>query len=222
MIGEVHAWAIDLGRLAGEEASLALVLSETERVRAGGFVDAAVSRRFVLAHGSLRRLLGGYLGHGAEQIEFAVTAEGKPILAGEAANTGITFNLSHSGDVALVAVASGRAVGIDVERLRSVEDALVMARRYFTAGEYRTLSSLPETARARAFLACWTRKESIMKAHGKGMALLGEIDTTMAPFTVAGQTYAVLDLADLGEYVGAVAVEGSEPRVCRMSISDLP
>ena len=220
--GEVHAWTVDLGGLEGEEASLASVLSDAERARAGRFVDAAVGRRFVLTHGSLRWLLGGYLGLDAARIEFATGPQGKPVLAGEAATQGFRFNLSHSGDVAVIAIACGREVGIDVERPRPVASTLAIARRFFTTGEQAALMRLPAAARGRAFLACWTRKEAVMKAHGKGMALLGEIDTATAPVTVAGRTYTVSDLVDLGEYVGAVAIEGNELGVRRMDFSGLP
>ena len=217
--GEVHVWTADLGGLEGEEGS---VLSDAEQARAGRFVDAVVRRRFVLAHGMLRRLLGGYLGLDPARIEFTAGPQGKPVLAGDAARQGLRFNLSHSGDAAVVAIACGREVGIDVERPRPVANVAAISRRFFTADEHATLMRLPAAARERAFLACWTRKEAVMKAHGKGMALLGEIDTAVAPVTVAGRTYTVSGLADLGDYVGAVAIEGNELRVSRMAFNGPP
>lgn len=211
--GEVHVFTIDLTRFRKEEDSLARLLSEAERHRANRFLDSTVSWRFRLAHGLLRQILGGTLGLDPARIEFAAGEQGKPVLTGEAAKQGLCFNLSHSGDMALIALSHQRPIGIDVERMRAVTNALALARRFFTTEEHTVLSRLPATGLSRAFLTCWTRKEAVMKAHGKGMALLGEIDTTTAPVTVAGRTYSVLDLADIGEYVGAVAIEGNAPRI---------
>ena len=81
----------------------------------------------------------------------------------------VQFNLSHAGERALLAVAIGRELGVDIEEERCV-DVLGIARRYFSPSEYLALVSLPEERRVGAFYRCWTRKESFLKARGEGLA----------------------------------------------------
>ena len=97
---------------------MAATLCAEERARAERYLFAKHSRRFVLARGTLRSILGGYLGVDAREIRFEEEAHGKPRLAGENRN-GLSFNVSHSSDIAIYAVSAGRELGVDVERHRS-------------------------------------------------------------------------------------------------------
>ena len=92
------------------------------------------------------------------------------------------FNLSHSGDFALIAVTQGRKIGVDVERIRQGISSHVIAQQYFSKAEVAELQSLPIDQRESAFFTCWTRKEAYIKAQGLGLALpLESFDVSLTP-----------------------------------------
>jgi 4'-phosphopantetheinyl transferase len=105
------------------------------------------------------------------EVEFESRPGGKPRLAGRLAGRGLTVNLSHSGDLALVAVARGDEIGVDVERhdaasaMRDVEDSIL------SAAEKRAVSVLPEPDRTACLRQVWTRKEAALKAVGWGLTV---------------------------------------------------
>lgn len=94
-------------------------------------------------------------------------AGGKPYLA--APPSGLEFNLSHSGGLALLAVSHGPAVGIDLERLRPVRDPLRIARRVLPGAITQMLAELPQAALSREFFRQWTRFEAMQKGLGRGV-----------------------------------------------------
>jgi 4'-phosphopantetheinyl transferase len=94
----------------------------------------------------------------------------------------VEFNLSHSGDFALIAIAQERKVGVDVERIRSGISSHVIAQQYFSSSEFEELQSLPLEQRETAFFTCWTRKEAYIKAQGQGLTLpLESFDVSLIP-----------------------------------------
>ena len=162
--GDVHVWYVDLAVEAETQRRLAAGLSEDEGARAARFVFARDTRRFVVARSALRALLAGYLDVTAAALAFAYGPHGKPALDGGRAVLG--FNLSHSGEVAVVAVGWDRALGVDVELWRPLPDLVALAARSFAPRELAVLDALPETERPEAFFRCWTRKEAFIKATG--------------------------------------------------------
>ena len=138
-------------------------LDAGERARAARYCVPVVRRRFVAARGILRELLGAHLGTHPAQVRFAPNAWGKPELA-----EGPHFNLAHSGDLVLYAVTE-REVGIDVERVRPLENPEGLAKRFFSSTESEALQALPPTLRFKAFLITWVRKEAYVKARGEGL-----------------------------------------------------
>lgn len=147
------------------------LLSEDELQRARRFRNAEHSRRFVVAHGRLRQQLALLLAAAPASLGFFPGRHGKPRLAGELSETGLEFNLSHSGAWALVGWAWHRAVGVDIECWRPLNDGAALVRRYFSPVEAAAYASLPQTLRQRAFFAGWTRKEAYVKAVGRGLGL---------------------------------------------------
>jgi 4'-phosphopantetheinyl transferase len=117
----------------------------------------------------LLRTLAVYLGADADEVRLAEGPHGRPQVASPS-GTSLDFNWSHSGEHALIAVARGIAPGIDLERRRPRPRALPIARRFFDSEEADALDSLPEEARAAAFLELWTAKEAVLKAHGHGIS----------------------------------------------------
>ena len=168
--GEVHVWLVDLSTPESATADLARYLDPTELERAKRFRTAAGRRRQIVAAGALRRVLADYLGLEPGAVGFRVGPCGKPELALQHGVTHLRFNLSHSEDLALVAVADGAPVGVDVERLRIVPRASQLARRYFHEAEIADLETVnglePES---QAFLRCWSCKEAFVKALGEGL-----------------------------------------------------
>jgi len=163
-------WEIDLGSAPGD-AELA-VLSRDECERASRFVFARDRRRFLAAHVALRHLLARRADAPAAQLCFAAGPFGKPRLS--EASRDCSFNLSHSEDIALVALAPDGEVGVDVEMLRTMDDAPALSERNFTARECAELAEVAIDARAHAFLRCWTRKEACLKAIGSGLSIAPE------------------------------------------------
>jgi 4'-phosphopantetheinyl transferase len=104
-----------------------------------------------------------------ERLTFATGPAGKPSL--EPNPRDVRFNASNAGGLAVVAVAAGLEVGIDIEPLRPLPDALDLARRFFSPAEIEALTTTPVRERDAAFLAAWTRKEAYIKALGGGLGV---------------------------------------------------
>jgi 4'-phosphopantetheinyl transferase len=219
---EVHVWRIPLD--CGEEVLSRLheSLADDERQRAARFHFEKDRRHFIAGRGALRSLLAGYLERRPEQVRFAYTNYGKPLLADEAA---LRFNLTHSHGLALLAVTRGREIGVDVERIRDNLEGEKLAERFFSPREVAALHSLPPELRREAFFHCWTRKEAYIKAVGKGLSLpLDQFDVTLRPDEPAAllathhdseeaRRWSMQSLLPDEGYVGAMVVEGHSWRL---------
>jgi len=142
-------------------------LDDVERARANRFVFEQDRRRFVHAHARVRIVLARFLERAPDSLRFTTGVRGKPRVVDAAVD--LRFNLSHSGERALLAVTCGREVGVDIEKHRSV-DIGDLARRFFAPSECQALLALDLSEQIPAFFNCWTRKEAFIKALGDGMA----------------------------------------------------
>lgn len=168
----VHVWFCELSGYAGCQASFAEQLSEDERARAARFAFDRDRRRFILSHGLLRLVLSRYLHIGPGEIRFIAGSHGKPALLGPPdALGGIRFSLSHSGDYAMMAVARGREIGVDVEVRKPDLDCLKLAERFFAPAESQAIATLQGIAQQRRFYDFWTAKEAYLKGRGVGLSL---------------------------------------------------
>jgi 4'-phosphopantetheinyl transferase len=157
-------------------------LSQAERLRAAKFARECDRRRFVAARARLRQLIGERLDLRPEKVELVYGERGKPALAPRLAASGLRFNLSHCGEVAVYAFASGREIGVDVEALRPLPDADDVAARFFSPKEYEAYRSLEPRLQPLGFFNCWTRKEAFIKALGEGLYYpLSCFDVSLAP-----------------------------------------
>jgi 4'-phosphopantetheinyl transferase len=191
-------------------------LSVDESERAGRFHFQIHRDRFIAAHGCLREILTRYLHCDPHQISFSINPYGKPALV----DHNLEFNLSHSGDFALIAITDGRRVGIDIEQIRQGISSQVIAQQYFSKAEVAELQALPLEQRKNAFFTCWTRKEAYIKAHGLGLSLpLESFDVSLSPSEPAmlratrpdpheAARWTLLSLEVDPRYGSAVAVEG--------------
>jgi 4'-phosphopantetheinyl transferase len=167
--GEVFCWRIivdQLGPALGEV--MFLRMESAEQARARRFVREQDRTSFTAAHGGLRLLLGAMVHVAPEALRFRVGEFGKPSLIGE---DGIEFNMSHGGGIVLIAVARGMPIGVDVEGMRPINERADIVRRYLHRGEAADLAALSESEADQAFFRCWSRKEAVVKALGRGMSL---------------------------------------------------
>jgi 4'-phosphopantetheinyl transferase len=199
---EVHCWYVHLDVPGAEEADCLAVLSGAERLRGARFRSDRDRRRYVVAHGVLRLLLGRYLGADPARLEFVVGAHGKPGLRPRSGR-GLRFNLSHADDLAAIAVARDE-VGVDVERLRDVPDGEEILRDRVPAAEVGRLRRLPPRLRTRAFFRAWVALEAHGKARGGGLA--GEPEALPGPWSLHV-------LRPPPGHAGALVVRGSGRRL---------
>jgi 4'-phosphopantetheinyl transferase len=209
-----------------EQAERAAVLAPDERARASRFHFERDRRRWTAARGAVRAVLAGYADVPAASLTFRVGQHGKPALDGPAGRTGLDFNVSHSGDLALCAVTRGRAVGVDVEAVRPDFATGEVARRFFAPAEVAALEALLPRERVEAFFACWTRKEAYIKARGIGIALgLDRFEVSLAPDRpatllatrhepAAAAHWRLVALAPGNGYAGALVTDGPARLVC--------
>ena len=214
--GQVHVWRICLEQDDEVLDRFRRILQPEELDRAGRFRFERLQRHFVAARGFLRYVLARYVAANPDELRFSYNAYGKPTLAG---GRSLQFNMSHSHEVALVAVTRAAAVGVDVEHIRSDFASDEIATRFFSRLEVETFSSLPKEEQVAAFFRCWARKEAYIKAIGKGLSQpLDGFDVTLAPDDPAALlrrgeedtlTWSMSDI-DVGpDYASALAVEGA-------------
>jgi len=161
---DVHVWRVELTLTPLLHLALRPLLSADELARAKRFLREEDRQRFIIARGALRDILARYLRAQPGQIRFCYDSHGKPSLGerfGEPHRSyaELHFNLSHSDRLALVAVANGRRVGVDVERIRTDFSQEMLARSY-SPREQEELRALPADLQSLGFFNCWTRKEA--------------------------------------------------------------
>jgi len=164
---EVHLWAWSLEPVPADLAAHVALLDPLELQRFRDFHFAADAGRYAVAHANLRRILGGYCDRPAAAICFRANRFGKPELANDDAPSFLRFSLTHSRRIAVLAVAHGQPVGVDVEDVRPIEPDVAGA--HFSDREISDLSGLHGDAWLNGFYRCWTRKEAILKAEGVGL-----------------------------------------------------
>lgn len=215
---EVHLWQAPLDVAPEVLDRLGAALSREESARATRYRFDVDRTRFIAARGWLRSLLARYTDCAPSEIHVTEGPHGKPRLAmGQAS---LRFNLSHSNDLAVCAIACEHEVGVDIEHIRQdmpIEDIT----RQLSPREREELAALPEVDRRRAAFDCWTRKEAYLKAVGAGLSVpLDEFDVPTGP---AFSGFVLLPSGDGGqperwtlgtfdagpEYAAAVAVEGN-------------
>jgi 4'-phosphopantetheinyl transferase len=217
-------WLVDL--TAPLAAPLA-ILSSAERARAERLVFEDDRRRFRASHVALRVLLAPTLGCDPAGVEFHSGPHDKPFVAG---SPGVCFNMSHSGERALVAIArempAGVEIGVDIEALRGVSNVSDLAAAHFTAREQRELSGCAPGAIQELFLSGWTRKEACLKAVGSGLSIApSTFDCALAPgrsrtsiATPAGVVDIDIESIDVeAGYLAAIAI--TRPAIARPGIT---
>ena len=208
---QVHLWRVELNKFRQNVPKLRLGLSNEEISRADRFVHCKDAENYIVARSILRRLLSNYLGVEAAEIAIETGKFGKPYVAKHMNARALKFNVSHSGDLCLIAARWGSEIGVDLEKIRDevlVED---LAKRYFAPEEIAELQTLPDARRRLGFFLCWTRKEAYIKAKSDGLHIpLNQFAVTLTPGSPAklrsadsGQ-WSMESLEPAPEYVGAL------------------
>ncbi|HTU50735.1 MAG TPA: 4'-phosphopantetheinyl transferase superfamily protein [Acidobacteriaceae bacterium] len=225
-LNSVHVWAWDLDRppLDSDWA----VLSEEETLRARRFVYPRDRDRYVCAHAAMRILLSGYIGIDAAKLIFSMLAYGKPRMERDSDTQAIHFNLTHSGNIAALAVSRDYDLGVDLEHVQPIDPEI--ANDHFSPSELLTLNSLPPDLWLAGFYRCWTSKESLLKGEGMGLNLpLDGFDVEVHPqrppalIAVAPQTdislaWHLVELKPADDFVGTLAVHDPEKTFQRTSL----
>ena len=221
----IHVWRYTLDLPSSQRESLLEILSPDELERAGKFYFEKDRNRFIAARGILRKILGIYLNEDPEQIHFEYAAFGKPELKSGSYLPKLSFNLSHSENIALFAIASEGNIGIDVEHIRYDMEIEPLASRFFSEMEIHALERVEGEKQNDVFFQFWTRKEAFLKAIGKGLSFpMERCDVSIAdnrnfaPVIIPTDTeehtnWFVLDLEPGKGYAAAVVADRPEMEI---------
>jgi len=223
---DLHVWQIALEQSAANITRFQALLSADERARADRFYFERDRRRYIVARGGLRVIIGRYLDRAPEGLRFRYAPKGKPQAQLTADDLPVRFNVAHSHELALCAITLAGEVGVDLEYTRRhVSDIDRIATRFFSINENAVYYSLPALDRRAAFFRCWTRKEAFIKALGEGLSHpLDRFDVTLAADqpaallqidgdAAAAAAWTLLHLDPTDDYVGAVAIRATIHRV---------
>ena len=209
--GTVHLWEVDL-----DSFDAPAILSEEERARAARFRFERDRKRFVAGRTALRIVLANAVNKSPDALVFQYGPAGKPTLPG------VSFNLTHSGARALIAVTGSAAVGIDLEEMRPIEDMMDTARAAFAPGEFNRWRSSAPANQLDLFYRIWTRKEAYLKAIGEGIAQrLHQFEVAFEPgerpriLHGAEGTWTIADVSKTPDYIAALAMEGPLTKIER-------
>jgi 4'-phosphopantetheinyl transferase len=167
---EVHLWRASTQLPRATASGLEACLSNDERAKAGRYRRDADRVRYLASHAMLRLVLSRYVGVGPGSLRFSAGAQGKPKLERDS-NSPIFFNLSHSGNLALLAISGDRAVGVDIEEIKNDVDVPALALAVLSESELRMLHDAPTGAQRGLFFGFWVRKEAVLKACGLGLTV---------------------------------------------------
>jgi 4'-phosphopantetheinyl transferase len=197
---EAHVWIVRLD--ASSEA--AVLLSADERERAERFHFQRDKNCFINSHAALRRILGNYLSKDPGALEFAYNPHGKPHLPGAP----LQFNLSHSGDLALIAITTASAIGVDVELIRDDLSIAALADAILSEQELTAFREMSPAEQRSEFFRIWVIKEAYTKAIGKGLSI--------APGSLEAQKLPARILDTPHGYSAAVAAPATLPSTIRV------
>ena len=162
-----RVWSIDLSQHGRALRDACELLGADERERARTTISRSAAEDFTLARAALRRVLGSSLGVPAAEVKLVTGLLGKPELSRP---RGLSFNLSHGGGLAVIAIGRAAALGVDVEPVPAdARRGLAVAERFFAPEEVATLQTLERDRLGAALARLWSRKEAYVKALGIGL-----------------------------------------------------
>lgn len=175
----------------------------------------------ISSRGFLRKVLASYIQKKPEEIKFEYSSFGKPFIKDDAHN--LKFNLSHSNGYAMIAIAESDEIGVDLEFIKSFDDLDKVAKDVFTKNEL-TIIAGNASVKIELFFKFWTRKESMIKALGKGLLIpLNQVDVSdlntlsysdsSEHISKKKNNFFIQDLNVPGGFAGAVAILGKKKKI---------
>ncbi len=206
----VHVVSLNLQTEPAQAEALRRYLSPDELVRADRYKFEEPRRRFIACRAALRQILGAAINRQPEALRFDYGPHGKPrLVAGSASDSEIDFSVSHSADLALIAIAAGRRIGVDIEEQDPKVRILKLAHRFFSPKEAAELRSLPAEDQLAGFYRGWTGKEAYLKATGFGLSFpLSKFTVALHPHSAAS----LLEVVDQPE-------EAQRWRMCSLDVA---
>ena len=175
---EIHIYRSSLELTADKLIESESLLSPDELQKAYRYKFEKDRDHYIAGRAFLRRILGRYLNQSPDKISFSYSEKGKPYII----DSPVKFNLAHSGGKAVFAFAENAEVGIDIEYMRELPDALQIAKRFFSDEEVNEFMKVSDDEIKPAFFNCWTRKEAFIKAVGDGLSFpLKDFTVTILP-----------------------------------------
>ena len=175
---EIHIYRHSIDSPVSKLLYFEKLLSEDELKRANRFKFEKHRNQFITGRGYLRIILGKYLNESPVGINFSYFDKGKPYIDGNP----LKFNLAHSGGKAVYALTMNNEVGVDLEVIKEMPDAIDIAKRFFSESEVKDFSEVENDNIGKAFFNCWTRKEAFIKAIGDGLSYpLADFSVTLKP-----------------------------------------
>jgi 4'-phosphopantetheinyl transferase len=165
--GDCHLWMAWMDE--ENPHSFMSLLSSDEKQRAVKLRNSSYADRFIVGRGVLRTLLGNYMSCNPEQLIFSYGSHGKPGLA-SMMSSGLTFNVSHSGGLAIFVIGIGREVGVDIEKFHAITDIEATASIFLSPKELTKFKEIPTEEKLDRFFTLWTAKEAVLKAYGGGFS----------------------------------------------------
>ncbi|MDZ4261460.1 MAG: 4'-phosphopantetheinyl transferase superfamily protein [Pseudomonadota bacterium] len=217
----VHVWWASLDIDGNALNTCRALLSNEERPKVARFCAERDALHYIAVRGCLRLMLGRYLGVAPQQLAFVYGIHGKPRLRARGGVQQLEFNLSHSGGIALCAVARQRRIGVDVERQRDIAEWLSIAQTYFAREELDSLASLSPADEVTRFIKLWTQKEAYIKGLGRGLSY--PLQQFCIPYSQVGEPVLFYDRHDpqqqgrwqfhdlhlSNDHLATIAVEGA-------------
>jgi len=203
------------------------LLTKAEKERASRFKFEKHQRGYSVARGSLRKILAGQLKLKPEELDLIYTKTGKPLISENQNKKNILFNLSHSNELAVIALTLNKPVGIDLEYLTDKKDLLGLAKRFFTNKEYEIISSLAKDKQNEAFYRAWTRKEAYLKATGEGISGIEKVEVSVLEkeppkiLNTPSETgdWSLYNIQTPNSYIASLAVQGKEHKIKQFELA---
>ena len=198
------------------------MLCAEEKQRVDKFKFSKKRHEYIITRGLLRRVLAQTLDTDPHSLQFEYAEHGKPYLTERWQDKTVSFNVTHSGNKALVAVTLERNIGVDIELIRTEVEFDKLSNRFFSADESSSLETYKKQDLSKAFYACWTGKEAYVKALGDGISFgLSEFSVSVDPEeeqvtlvthwdTDEASRWTIINLDTGKDYIGAIAADKKE------------